>query len=361
MKTAVFLLLSCCVLQCAHGSDLEPSQVKKRLSTLENRIPLPYHPSLLNDIKSYSSKQLPANFSTFEDILSEGIERHGLPPEIIYLPVALTNMKMDYHHDNRAGIWALPGLVALRYGLTVDETHDERFSIGASTEAALHYLEDLYDLYGDWWQCILAYANSPASISNARQRHPKSPIGVWDYYDNDWLPDVRIIGDFISSYYVYSSDDKSVAHSTERYVACDFDQPISVQALSKTIGLPEKKIKSLNPLFLTDPFIPFSGHTLRLPENVVPAFESGKASIYAETAKLKQRQEEKARLDAEEKSKAKEKAKTKEQECITYTVKSGDTLGKIAQRYHVKISDLKKWNKLKGDLIRENQKLKIYP
>ena len=33
---------------------------------------------------------------------------------------------------------------------------------------------------------------------------------------------------------------------------------------------------------------------------------------------------------------------------------------KIAKKYHVKVSDIKKWNKLKSDLIREKQKLKIY-
>jgi len=52
--------------------------------------------------------------------------------------------------------------------------------------------------------------------------------------------------------------------------------------------------------------------------------------------------------------------KPKEPQYITYTVKSGDTLSKIASKYHVKVSDIKKWNNLNSDLIRANQKLKIY-
>ena len=43
-----------------------------------------------------------------------------------------------------------------------------------------------------------------------------------------------------------------------------------------------------------------------------------------------------------------------------YRVKRGDTLGAIAVRYHVRVSDLKKWNNLRGDLIREGQKLVIH-
>ena len=43
-----------------------------------------------------------------------------------------------------------------------------------------------------------------------------------------------------------------------------------------------------------------------------------------------------------------------------YKVKRGDTLGAIAIRYHVRVSDLKKWNNLRGDMIREGQKLVIH-
>lgn len=41
----------------------------------------------------------------------------------------------------------------------------------------------------------------------------------------------------------------------------------------------------------------------------------------------------------------------------THKVKSGETLGSIANKYKVKISDLKKWNKLKNDNIKAGQTL----
>jgi len=55
---------------------------------------------------------------------------------------------------------------------------------------------------------------------------------------------------------------------------------------------------------------------------------------------------------SKETSKKKETSKTQ-----YYTVKKGDTLAKIADKYNVSISDLKKWNKLKSDEITEGQKL----
>ncbi|NBR83842.1 MAG: LysM peptidoglycan-binding domain-containing protein, partial [Flavobacteriia bacterium] len=47
-------------------------------------------------------------------------------------------------------------------------------------------------------------------------------------------------------------------------------------------------------------------------------------------------------------------------EHITHRVRSGESLGLIAQRYGVRVSQLKEWNKLSGHLIRTGQKLIIY-
>ena len=44
-----------------------------------------------------------------------------------------------------------------------------------------------------------------------------------------------------------------------------------------------------------------------------------------------------------------------------HVVKSGETLGKIAQKYKCSVTDLKKWNNLKSNTIKVGQKLKVYP
>ena len=45
---------------------------------------------------------------------------------------------------------------------------------------------------------------------------------------------------------------------------------------------------------------------------------------------------------------------------LTYTVKSGDNLGYIADWYDVRASDLRKWNGISGNLIRTGQHLNVY-
>ncbi|MCQ2332172.1 MAG: lytic transglycosylase [Paludibacteraceae bacterium] len=44
---------------------------------------------------------------------------------------------------------------------------------------------------------------------------------------------------------------------------------------------------------------------------------------------------------------------------LIYVVRQGDNLSRIAQKYNCSVRDLKKWNKLKSDMIRAGQKLKI--
>ena len=46
---------------------------------------------------------------------------------------------------------------------------------------------------------------------------------------------------------------------------------------------------------------------------------------------------------------------------LVYKVKYGEFLGKIARKFGVKVSDIKRWNNLINDNIRENQKLIIFP
>ena len=94
-------------------------------------------------------------------------------------------------------------------------------------------------------------------------------------------------------------------------------------------------------------------------ENIPAAFERiGSLAAKRKAERLAFLQEQaalrKARLDSLRKRQA---ANT---DRITYTIRRGDTLGGIAARYRVKVSDLKRWNNLRSDMIREGRKLVIY-
>ena len=181
---------NCCV---SSGSD----EMAKELKSMEKDIPLPYHDALDKTMEQLADKNLPETFTKYQAFVDTALVQRGMPLELRFLPYALSGMKADYQNGDRCGYWALPSLVGMHYGLQIDESHDERLSVEASTLAALNYLNDLHNKYNDWWYSILAYANSPTSLSHALIHQGGEPE-LWDFYEQDLMPDTDVIPDFIA-------------------------------------------------------------------------------------------------------------------------------------------------------------------
>lgn len=184
---------------CCVSSDKEV--FAKELKSMEKDIPLPYHEALDKTMKQLADKNLSTTFMTHEAFIDSALLQRGMPLELKYLPYALSGMKADYHNGDRCGYWALPTLVGMRYGLSIDGTQDERLSVGTSTLAALDYLNDLHKKYNDWWHSILAYANSPTSLSHAMIHYGTEPE-LWDFYEHHLMPNTNVIADFIACVYL---------------------------------------------------------------------------------------------------------------------------------------------------------------
>ena len=303
---ALFILWSCIFCLAANnccvssGSD----SLARELKSLEKHIPLPYHDALDKTVKQLSGKSLPTTFTKYEAFIDTALVQRGMPLELRYLPYALSGMKANFSYGDRRGYWALPSLVAMHYGLAVDESRDERWSVEASTLAALDYLNDLHEKNNDWWLSILAFANSPTSLSHALIHHGDEPA-LWDFYEKDLMPDIKVIPDFIACVYLGSQGQlKFSAKDTEPSV----DKPKKVSA-PEPVEEPTTKVvePTETPIQTTKPN---------------PTTNSG-----SQTTKHK--------------------------------VKKGDTLSGIAAKYHVSVANLKKWNNLKSDKIQIGQTLII--
>ena len=276
---------NCCV---SSGSD----ETAKELKSMEKDIPLPYHDALDKKMKQLADKSLPETFTRYQAFVDTALVQRGMPLELRYLPYALSGLKADYQYGDRCGYWALPSLVGMRYGLQIDENHDERLSVEASTLAALNYLNDLHNKYNDWWYSILAYANSPTSLSHALI-HQGSEPELWDFYEQNLMPDTDVIPDFIACVY---QGKQGKLNFTAKAV-----EPVETPntKVVEPVETPTQQKKT---------------------SNLDPSTNSGTKN---------------------------------------YKIKKGDTLWGIANKHHVTVDDLMKWNNLKNDKIREGQTLII--
>ena len=302
----LFIIWTCLFCLAAHNCCVssDSDRITQGLKKTEKSIPLPYHDGLEKKILDFSSKPFSNQFLAYEAMIDTALAQRNMPPELRYLPLALSGMRRNYCQGDRCGVWQLPTLTAMHYGLAIDETRDERTDVEASTYAALDCLNDLYHKYNDWWYSILAYTNSPVALQHALIRHGETPE-LWDFNEQNLLPNTEVIPNFIACVYLGDED------------RLEFGE-------------------------VADPVI------TKVPEPVAgPATTVKDTTTKDSTTINKQANNKKATVPSKNSGTKK------------YTVKKGDNLTRIAAKYHVTISELMTWNNLKSDKIIEGQTLII--
>lgn len=303
--TGVFCLATnnCCL-------SSESGKLAEDLKIWEKTIPLPYHESLERTVSLFADKPLSTHFLTYSAMIDSALAQRNMPLELRYLPLTLSGMRSSYCQGDRCGVWQLPTLTAMHYGLSIDGDRDERFDVEASTCAALDCLNDLYQQYGDWWYSILAYTNSPVALQHALIYHGEAPQ-LWDFRDYNLLPNTQVIDEFIACVYLASE-------SQLKFV--EIDEPVIKKAIETTEWHTSNAINTTKTAISVE--TPIKNNTAKSNKTVSSTPSSGSVTP-------------------------------------KYKIKKGDTLSKIASKYHVRVSDLKKWNKLKSDRIIEGQTLII--
>ena len=113
-------------------------------------------------------------------VMEEIFERHDIPKDLVYLCLVESGANAyAVSCSGATGYWQFIPDTAKRYGLQVNRLVDERKHLDKSTEAAAHYLKDLYAVFGDWLLAIAAYNAGEGAIS----RLMKSNQGVYTFWD----------------------------------------------------------------------------------------------------------------------------------------------------------------------------------
>jgi membrane-bound lytic murein transglycosylase D len=245
-----------------------------------------------------------------------------------------------------------PGKV---YGLEINNYVDERFDPIQETEAACKHMQDLYKIFKDWNLVLAAYNSGAGNVNKAIRRSG----GFTNYWNiRPYLPRetagyvplfqaTLFLGEYAKEYGI------TTKISDFRYIATDtiqIKQTIKFDQISRLLKIDIAELEFLNPQYKlnTIPYVEGQNYTLKLPIELIGVFVSNEAIIN----ELVQKE-----LNRKEKPLPKF---FKLSNYIVYRVKGGDYLGKIARKFHVSVSKIKRWNHLRSNSLRIGQKLKIF-
>lgn len=346
-------------------NDLPTEVLKERLKELDARTPfkVEYNESLESVIKQYLKNRrrgLERLFGLSEyyfPLFEQELDKHNLPLELKYL--AIVESALNPKAKSRVGatgLWQFMYPTGKMFGLNVNSYVDERSDPFLATEAACKYLKSLNNSFNDWDLALAAYNSGPGNVSKAIRRSG----GQTNYWKlRRYLPreTAGYVPAFLATMYIFEyAEEHGFKRQAARipFVATDtikVKQQITLDQVAKLTKLDKEELEFLNPAYKLGiiPAVKDKEYVLRLPLTAVGTFVNNEAAIYT--------------IVEEELEKNKEKLpKLYEQpERIRYRVKRGDYLGRIAERYGVGVSQIKRWNGMRSSRLRVGQNLIIYP
>lgn len=345
--------------------ELLTDTLKKRIKALDAKTPfhIEYNPSLENVIKGYlknrrtTMAKLIALSDYYFPMFEETLDKHNIPLEIKYLAIVESALVPTAQSPVGAkGLWQFMFSTGKMYDLNINSYVDERSDPLKSTEAAAKYLKKLYGIFNDWDLALAAYNSGPGNVSKAIRRSGGKK-NYWNIRHNLPRETAGYLPAFYATMYIfeYAKEHGFISDGPKfPYIITDTLQvkkTVSLNHISKITNIPLEELEFLNPEYKLGviPAVSSKKYTVRLPVDKVGLFVSNEQTIYDYAQKEINKREKPLPEFINQPS------------AIRYRVRSGDYLGKIAKKYGVGVSQIKKWNRLRSSKLRVGQRLLIYP
>lgn len=337
--------------------------IKNRLEILDSKTPLElfFTPEVEATIKKYLKtrvgfyKKNIDKINYYLPLFEEHLQNKNIPLEIKYLP--LIESRLDPAAVSKVGatgLWQFMFYTAVENGLTMNSYIDERMDPVKSTMAAATYLQKLYQIHSEWNLVLASYNAGPRTISKSIKRSG----GYRNYWNiRPFLPreTANYVPSFIATMYILEyADEHGINLSKSKKPLVELDtiivsKKLAFEHVSKFLDFPNDSIKKLNPSYIHSIIPGGNKNALKLPKALVDKIIEKEKELYAfSEAEFNKREKPLPDLYSIDSK-------------IIYKVRYGEFLGKIARKFGVKVSDIQRWNNLKNDNIKENQKLIIFP
>ena len=356
------------------GKDCSTSEVNPqfsdsvyidRLSRIPAVMEMPYNDIVRKFIEMYSGRlrsqvsfMLSAN-NLYMPIFEEALDLYDLPLELKYLPVIESALNPTATSSQGAvGLWQFMLRTGQVYGLKVNSLVDERRDPVKSTRAAARYLKDLYDIYQDWNLVLAAYNCGPGTINKAIRR-AGGEKDFWKIYNflpketRGYVP-AFVAANYIMTYYCEHYISPMEMNMPESTDTVHINRSLNLNQVAEVCKVDIDQLRALNPEFKKD-IIPGNEkpYALRLPTQIMSYFIDHEDSIYNYKPEVFQTRRSTVTV-SNTTAKGKNSGKA-----VYHRIRNGETLGGIAAKYGVSVSQLRRLNGIKGSNIRAGKSLRI--
>jgi membrane-bound lytic murein transglycosylase D len=332
----------------------------------------------------------------YKAMIQRVMAEEGVPQDLIYLAVAESGFNpraigpRTRSGGRAGGMWQF--MPRGNYGLVRNSYVDERFDPEKSTRAYARYMKFIYDQLGDWYLSMAGYDWGAGNVQRAVQKTGYADF--WELYKRNNLPKEtkNYVPEILAAIIIanhpaqYGFDDVTL----DPPVLTDtvtINYPVSLRLVSDLVGAPVDELTALNPSLLRTVTPPDASFDLHLPGGMAAVFEQRIAAIpeskrnawryhrvaaedtLASVARAYHVTD--ADLAAANQLHARDSIEGLEALLVPaapaaepaharlYTVRKGDTLVTIADRFGVSLNELRRWNKIPGIKVQPGQRLHV--
>jgi len=277
------------------------------------------HPEAMNRMAERAGKYL--------YYIIEEINRRGLPTELALLPfVESAYNPIAYSHARASGLWQFIPSTGTQFKLKQDWWHDQRRDPIASTNAALDYLEYLFEFQGDWYLALASYNWGEGAVKRAVDRNAAAGKRT-DYLSlnmpaetRNYLPKLQAIKNIVGDPKKYAVVLPDVDNSPY-FVAIKKTVNIDYILAAQLAEMPLDDFQALNPSFNQPLISAKENHAVILPRDRVVIYNKNLAQYKGDLSSWK-----------------------------TYEVADSESIATIASKFGVPESRLRQANRIPNNI-----------
>ncbi|UOQ53493.1 LysM peptidoglycan-binding domain-containing protein [Hymenobacter cellulosivorans] len=359
--------------------------VGDRISCLDTDMPHVFNGSVMSFVNYFTlrnrgyTQRILERQNLYFPLFEKYLAKYHLPQDLKYLAVVESALVPTARSRVGAvGLWQFMGPTGRDMRLVQNEYIDERMNPEKSTEAACKYLRDLYRMFGDWELVLAAYNWGGGNVQRAMKRTGKRTF--WDLYPQLPKETRNYVPTFTAAMYTLQYAKEHGLHNDSlRYLypeALDTlvisGRSLDLRKFSAQFGLDSAALARYNPE-IRKTYLPETVQNYKL---TVPACVRTELAMLNRTEvldfckvvlppprpitplvpALPPADSAAAALAAA--AKAAEKPQYRR---IRHSVKRGESVADVAERYDVSPAQIRRWNKLRqGRALVHKQQLVVF-